>query len=145
MEEWASRIHERMTAAGRKPVDLARACKIKPGSVSGWFGQGKPTKMISGDNLVAAASFLNTTAEYIMTGRGAADVQSQPAGLDLGKLSTVLAVVEGAIKDSRKRVPPEFKASMIQRVYDSPHALTVDTAAAVRSALAGILETVGSD
>ncbi|OBR79088.1 MULTISPECIES: helix-turn-helix transcriptional regulator [Xanthomonas] len=83
MEEWARRIHEQMVAQGKIPADLARACKIKPGSVSGWFGQGKPTKMISGDNLVAAATFLNTSPEYIMTGRGPAEAAaSQPERLD---------------------------------------------------------------
>lgn len=55
----------------KSAADIARACKIQPGSVSGWFGGGKPTKMISGDNLVAVAQALGTTAEYIMTGRGA--------------------------------------------------------------------------
>lgn len=83
MEEWAQRIHERMVAQGKIAAELARACKIKPGSVSGWFGQGKPTKMISGDNLVAVASFLNTSPEFIMTGRGAAEIaESQPERLD---------------------------------------------------------------
>lgn len=145
MEIWAERIHERMVAAGKKPVDLARACGIKPGSVSGWFGQGKPTKMISGDNLVSAAAFLNTTAEYIMTGRNGAAVPSQPVGLDLSKLSTVLAVVEGAVRDSRKDVPIEFKARMIKRVYESQHALSADSASAVQAALAGLLETLGTE
>ncbi|WP_369913917.1 helix-turn-helix domain-containing protein [Xanthomonas sp. NCPPB 3005] len=142
MESWAERIHERMVAAGKKPADLARACGVKPGSISGWFGQGKPTKMISGDNLVAAAAYLNTTAEYIMTGRASPSSQSQPVGLDLSKLSTVIAVVEGAIKDSRKSVPPEFKANMIKRVYESPHVLSVESADAVQAVLAGLLETM---
>lgn len=84
MEPWAKRIHELMTDGGYSQAELARACGIKPGSVSGWFGQGKPTKMISGDNLVAAASLLGTTAEYLMTGRPSAASrtgQSQLAGL----------------------------------------------------------------
>lgn len=36
MEIWAKRIHDRMIEVGKKPADLARACGIKPGSVSGW-------------------------------------------------------------------------------------------------------------
>jgi hypothetical protein len=145
MEPWAERIHERMTAIGKKPVELARACGIKAGSVSGWFGQGKPTKMISGDNLVSAASFLGISPSFIMTGREDGPIASQSVGLDIEKLSTVLAVVEGAIKDSRKTVPPAFKARMIQRVYDSRHALTAESADAVQAALAGLLETLGTD
>lgn len=70
MEMWAVRIQELMRDRRLSAADLARACKIQPGSVSGWFGGGKATKMISGDNLVAAAQALGTTAEYIMTGRG---------------------------------------------------------------------------
>lgn len=72
METWAVRIQELMRDRDMSAADLARACKIQPGSISGWFGRGKPTKMISGDNLVAAAQALGTTAEYIMTGRGKA-------------------------------------------------------------------------
>ena len=70
---WSQRIldvlaeHPDKSAAG-----LARACNIGQGSVSGWFGKGKPTKMISGDNLVAAARYLGTTPEWIMTGRNPA-------------------------------------------------------------------------
>lgn len=145
MEDWAKRIHARMLEMGKIPADLARACKVKPASVSGWFGQGaKPTKMISGDNLVAAASFLGTTAEFIMTGRQPPP-PSHSTGLDTDKLATVLSVVEGAIRDSGKRVPPAFKARMIKRVYDSQHTLTPDSAGAVQDALAGILETIGAE
>lgn len=68
---WAQRISDLLAADPTKtPAGLARACGIKSGSVSGWFGKGKPTKMISGDNLVAAAAYLGVTPEYIMTGRG---------------------------------------------------------------------------
>src|ERR1044072_5143730 len=70
---------------------------------------------------------------------------SQPVGLDVGKLATVLAVVEGAVKDSGKEVPAAFKARMIQRVYESQHALSADSASAVQAALAGLLETLGTE
>lgn len=68
---WAQRISDLLSADPAKtPAGLARACGIKGSSVSGWFGKGsKPTKMISGDNLVAAAAYLGVTPEYIMTGR----------------------------------------------------------------------------
>lgn len=70
---------------------------------------------------------------------------SQSTGLDADKLALVLGVVEGAIADSRKRVPTEFKARMIKRVYESQPTLNADSASAVQAALAGILETVGSE
>lgn len=145
MEPWAQRIYDLLAAANLTPADLARGTGLQQGSISGWFGKGKPTKMISGDNLVAAARFLGTSAEYIMTGRSDTVSASQPVGLDLGKLSTVLAVVEGAVKDSRKAVPAEFKARMIKRVYESQHALSAESAGAVQAALAGLLETLGTD
>jgi len=70
---------------------------------------------------------------------------SQPAGLDADKLALVLGIVEGAIADSRKRVPADFKARMIKRVYESQPTVSPDSAAAVQSALAGLLETIGND
>ncbi|AZR23512.1 XRE family transcriptional regulator [Xanthomonas vasicola] len=145
METWAERLHERMVAAGKKPAELARACGIQPGSVSGWFGQGKPTKMISGDNLIAAAAFLEVSPEFIMTGRSGPRRESHTVGLDIEKLAAVLAVVEGAIRDSGKSVPASFKARMIKRVYEGKHELTAETADAVQAAIAGILETMGTE
>lgn len=71
MTPWAERLHSLMTAAGKTQADLARACRIKPGSVSGWFDKGKPTKMLAGDNLVAVAALVESTAEYIITGKAA--------------------------------------------------------------------------
>lgn len=143
MEQWAARIQSLMSEAGKTQADVARACKIQQGSVSGWFGGGKATKMISGDNLVAVASLLGTSAEFIMTGRGApkgARPVSQPLGLDTDKLTIVLGLVDGAIRDSRKQVPPRMKAAMIRRVYELEHAKTPDFEATVRADLASILE-----
>lgn len=147
MEDWAERIEKLMAAKGKTQADIARACKIKPGSVSGWFGGGKATKMISGDNLVATAGLLETSAEYIITGKNGrlSGSPSQPMGLDLEKLSLTLSVVEGAIADSRKKVPPKFKANMIKRVYESKEPLTAESAVAVQAALAGILENLGDE
>lgn len=145
MEDWAARISEIMSARGITAAEIARACKIQPGSVSGWFGGGKATKMISGDNLVAAARRLGTTAEFIMTGNNNLPVQSHDERLDSDKLAIVLEVVEGAIADSRKRVPREIKARMIKRVYEGQHQLSADTAPAVQQALAAVLESFAED
>ena len=89
MEPWAKRIFSLLTDRGESQVALANACGIREPSVSGWFGKGsRPTRMISGDNLVAAAKFLETTPEWIMTGREGVTnqspkaSQSQPARLD---------------------------------------------------------------
>lgn len=85
MEPWARRILSRLDElrdSGLSEAGLARACKISRASVSGWFGAGtKLTRMISGDNLVAAADYLTTTPHWIMTGRNGPADASQPAGL----------------------------------------------------------------
>lgn len=55
-------------APGIKQVDLVRACKVKPASVSNWF-DGK-TKTLAGANLLTVARVLNVNAEWLGTGRG---------------------------------------------------------------------------
>lgn len=78
MEAWAKRIETRLQEladAGKTRAGLAKACKVQPSSVSAWLGKGaKPTEMIRGDNLLAAARYLYTTPDWIMTGRGSKDV-----------------------------------------------------------------------
>lgn len=98
MEPWARRILSRLDElrdGGASEADLARHCKISRASVSGWFGKGtKVTRMISGDNLVAAAEYLNTTPAWIITGRGDHGAASQPAGLVAPKIvSTTKALL----------------------------------------------------
>lgn len=92
---WAKRIFERLDGLGptKTQVGLAQACGINKVSVSNWKGKGTATAMISGDNLVAAAEYLETTAEWIMTGATSADA-SQPAGLDLPMLRQAFRVAE---------------------------------------------------
>ncbi|MBB5411877.1 transcriptional regulator with XRE-family HTH domain [Paraburkholderia sp. HC6.4b] len=51
-----------------KPADLARACGIRPPSVSAWLS-GK-TKNIEGSNLLAAAELLHVNPWWLATGRG---------------------------------------------------------------------------
>lgn len=137
MEDWATRIYARMLSEGKTQAEIARACKIKPGSVSGWFGQGKPTKMISGDNLVATAQLLNTTAEYIMTGRGdrsGGPVQSQPAGLDDANMAQgieLLYLMADARPDDRRFQRPtwamiQIAAKAVKRAEGDPRGAMAD-------------------
>lgn len=78
MEPWAKRIHERMRNLGKTQAELAKACGIKESSISGWFGKGsRPTRMISGDNLVLAAKFLGVTPEWIIIGKGQPEIAQQ--------------------------------------------------------------------
>jgi hypothetical protein len=116
---WAQRISDLLAADPQKTASgLARACGIKPGSVSGWFGGGKPTKMISGDNLISAAEYLGTTPEYIMTGRNPSQLsQSQPAELDLEMLKSAIVSVKEALRDIGLELEAFIAAPMIAYAY----------------------------
>jgi len=117
--QWAQRISDLLdTFPEKSAAGLARACGIKQGSVSGWLGGGKPTKMISGDNLVAAAAYLETTPEYIMTGRHPARLsESQPVGLDLEMLRSSIVSVKEALRAMGLELDAFLAAPMIAYAY----------------------------
>ena len=98
MEAWAQRILDLLQkgrAEGRSQKALAQACGLSQPSVSQWFsdsGNKPATQMIMGDNLVAAARYLGTTPEYIMTGI-APDSSSHQMGLDPEILSAAIKLV----------------------------------------------------
>ena len=70
---------------------------------------------------------------------------SQPMGLALDRMAVVLEVVDGAIADSRKRVPPKFRANLVKRVYEMPIELTPDTTETVRTMLVALMENDESE
>lgn len=140
------------TPGGRKlsKKGLAQACGIAQPSVTQWFN-GR-TKALEGGNLLAAARYLEVSPEWLATGKGAMrdaarlstglpTAAAQPVRLDIDRLALALAIVDGAIQDSRKRVPDLFRARMIARVYEGQHALTGDTADAVKTLLTSLIET----
>lgn len=116
---WAQRIDDLLKADPTKsPAALARACDIKGGSVSGWFGKGKPTKMIRGDNLVAAAAYLGTTPEYIMTGRQSAVAgQSHAVNMDLEMLKSAIVSVKEALHTLGLELDAFLAAPLIAYAY----------------------------
>ncbi len=59
-------------------ADLARACAIKPPSVSDWLN-GK-TKRLSGSNLLAAARLLGVRPDWLATGKGQMRADAASAG-----------------------------------------------------------------
>jgi transcriptional regulator with XRE-family HTH domain len=66
-------LKERLEIAMRGPprvraIDLARACNVRPPSVSDWL-TGK-TKRLEGANLLNAAKRLGVTPEWLATGKG---------------------------------------------------------------------------
>ncbi|MGE8247305.1 MAG: helix-turn-helix domain-containing protein [Stenotrophomonas maltophilia] len=95
MEDWAKRIKSLLDEKGLSQTDLARACGRSQPSLSQWFSDtaSKPaTKMIMGDNLLAAARFLGTTPEYILTGSASPGV-SQSARPEFPKMSSAVLLL----------------------------------------------------
>lgn len=64
----SERIRVAMAAAGVSQAALARACGVKPPSVSGWLS-GK-SKFLRGENLLMAARALNVDEDWLATGKG---------------------------------------------------------------------------
>lgn len=136
-----ARLYKAAAARGfARPADVAGEMNMSHQRLKNWDARG-----ISFEGAIDAQAMLGINAVWILSGDGGPDLASQPVGLDASRLAIVLEIVEGAIADSRKKVPLAFKASMVKRVYDGQHALNADTAPAVRAALAGLLESFGTD
>lgn len=120
MEPWAQRIYDEMARLGVKQAELAAACHIKPGSVSGWFGGGKLTKMISGDNLLLVAERLNLQPKWIMTGKGpkSASGYVSSVGLDPDMVAESHAALRNSYEDENRVYRIEDDPARFVRVYD---------------------------
>jgi transcriptional regulator with XRE-family HTH domain len=85
MEPWAKRIKELLDAGrsrGLTQSGLAKACGRQQPSLSQWFNDSESkqaTKMIMGDNLLAAAKYLGTTPEWIIYGKASPAVPQETA------------------------------------------------------------------
>lgn len=81
----AGRLKRALGRAQKKPAQLAEACDVTPAAVSDWLsGQ---TKNLKGENLYAAARFLDVNAEWLATGRGSMTssvIAERSAGYDPG-------------------------------------------------------------
>ncbi len=77
MSSLASRISERLQATGISPAELARACKVKPPSVSDWISGN--TKTIKGENLLRAAHALQCSPHWLATGLGTKSAENTPS------------------------------------------------------------------
>ncbi len=114
MSDWGNRIARRMAEVGVNQTELAAACGIKPPSVNGWLSN--DTKMIDGVNLVLAAKKLNTSPEWIMTGRGVTE-QSHDAGWDLSMLSEALVSLDKAIRKKGLQYDAAYVAPALRLAY----------------------------
>lgn len=99
MEQWAQRIKDRLdTTPGLTMSGLAKACGIKPPSLFQWFnsvGDKPSTRMLSGENLVAAAIYTGLDPVEIMTGRKTA---AQPMRLTGDMLAGSYRMARSAVK-----------------------------------------------
>lgn len=68
MSTLSERLEIAMNKEGIIAADLARACGVKPPSVSGWLS-GK-SKFLRGENLLLAAKALKVSQLWLATGRG---------------------------------------------------------------------------
>lgn len=79
-------LAERLTAAmahsGLTQAELARACGVKPPSVSGWLS-GK-SKFLRGENLLKAAAALGVNQQWLATGDGKMIALQQPSNVEAG-------------------------------------------------------------
>lgn len=119
MEKWAQRIKDALDADPRlSQTGLAAACNAKQPSISQWFNDDDndkpPTKMLSGGNLVAAARYIGTTAEFIMTGR---DPQSQPVGIDPDILRNANTLLQKIAVIRRTAPVPDINADALAVAY----------------------------
>lgn len=148
MEKWAERIKTLLDAgkkSGLTQTGLAKACGIAQPTVSQWFNDNdsKPaTVMIMADNMVSAARYLGTTAEWIITGKGAAQSQSQPARLDPERLATAIGTVDAVIARARLAPSPLSRAAAIAGLYAELN--DGDATGNAAATVATILELLGN-
>jgi transcriptional regulator with XRE-family HTH domain len=92
MSTLAERLELALKNADKKSADLARACEVKPPSVSDWLS-GK-TKKMEGANLLMAAEFLNVEPWWLATGIGSmerrANAPSPSRHQELGPQTQIL-------------------------------------------------------
>jgi transcriptional regulator with XRE-family HTH domain len=157
MSVFGDRVRKALAADSKlSSAGLARACGIKPPSVSNWL-TGK-NKSARGQTLIRAADYLGVRAEWLATGRPPmreSDVTnfdrehaqpaaaSQPAGLDVATLTSVIETVESAVAVARIRpLPPALKARVIAALYSQRAEGAVDPADLVQMTLAAILKAI---
>lgn len=78
MSTLADRIQEALDDTGAIAADLARACGVKPPSVSAWLSG--DTKSLKSSTAIRAAEFLKVNQLWLTEGRGPKRTEGGPAG-----------------------------------------------------------------
>lgn len=68
MTTLSERMKEALEGSGASPADLARACQVKPPSVSNWLSG--ETKSLKASTAIRAAEFLGVNQLWLTEGRG---------------------------------------------------------------------------
>lgn len=68
MTTLSERMKEALEGSGASPADLARACQVKPPSVSNWLSG--ETKSLKASTAIRAAEFLGVSQLWLTEGRG---------------------------------------------------------------------------
>jgi transcriptional regulator with XRE-family HTH domain len=119
-----STLSDRLNAALTGPprlsqADLARACGVKPPSVSDWIS-GK-TKRLSGSNLLAAARFLGVNPEWLASGKGprepGPDTSSQSVSLDEQRMREAAQFLEELFHQHGKEFVASERVGLLLAVY----------------------------
>lgn len=136
-----------MSTVGERVRAEREARKISRTALSAMTGVGYSTLaelerggMQTTTKLRVIAEALGVSLSYLETGKGPkSGGESQPAGLDVEKLTDLLETVEAAIAKSGRVVPPRIKARLIAALYRDDQASAASSAQAVQAALAGLL------
>lgn len=116
--KWNDRLRQARDAAGVSNTDIAKACKVKPASVTGWMTG--DTVNIEAQNLLAACKLLNVSPFWVMLGgESGAEVDLLPSttqvpAFDLVRLITLYAqssqagqrFIMNAAESAEKKITP---------------------------------------
>jgi len=140
METVGTRIKSEREAQGLSRNDLVRETGIGYSTIAELERGGMQTST----KLHVIAEALGVSVHWLETGKGpkVSKPPSQPAGLDVGKLTDLLGTVEAAIEEAGVRVPPRVRARLVATLYVDQEATAAASAEKVGAALLGILATM---
>lgn len=142
--------HGGMKTVGERVKAEREAQGITRGALSQMTGVGYSTlaelengRMQTTTKLRVIAEALGVSLQYLETGEGPrTGPASQPVGLDVAKLTDLLATVEAATEKAGVRLPPRVKARLVASLYADREASAAASAQAVQAALVSILATM---
>lgn len=115
--KWNDRLRQARDRAGITNTDIAKACKVKPASVTGWMSG--DTVNIEAQNLLAACKLLGVSPFWVMLGEDSeqAGMTMLPASLTVGAWDVIrlVSLFAQADEDARKLIMDAAEASRLPR------------------------------